>query len=66
MEGLVYWLFSGGFLLALTLHLLGSLLIVGWWFWRDENLLIWHGNLMLAALVSGIGGALFGYWLPTA
>ncbi|BAC89185.1 hypothetical protein [Gloeobacter violaceus] len=65
MGTLVYWWFCGSFVVALSLHLTASLLIGVWCFWREENLVDWHGNLMLAALLFGIGGTIAAYLLPT-
>ncbi|MBC7883677.1 MAG: hypothetical protein H7Y37_20500 [Anaerolineae bacterium] len=58
-----YWLFCGSFLIALTAHLLASIIILVWCFWREAMLVDWHGRLMLFALGCGVVGALSQYWL---
>ncbi|AGY57595.1 hypothetical protein [Gloeobacter kilaueensis] len=66
MATLVYWLFCGSFLAAVSLHLAASLLVGLWLLWRDDLLIDWHANLMIAALGFGIGGTLAAFWLPAA
>ena len=62
MAELGYWIFCGSFLVALALHLCGSLLIATWMFRREDSLIDWHGNVMLAALLFGTCGALGANW----
>lgn len=61
---LIYWLFSGSFLAAVCLHVTGSLVLGVWLFRRDEALIDWHANIMLAALALGICGAVAARLLP--
>ncbi|MBC8121596.1 MAG: hypothetical protein H7Y22_07140 [Gemmatimonadaceae bacterium] len=61
---LIYWLFSGSFLAAVCLHIAGSLVLGVWLFWKEETLIDWHANIMLAALVLGICGAVAARLLP--
>jgi len=63
---MTYWLFSGSFIAAVLLHLVGSLLIAVWLLWREDALVDWHGTCMLTALAAATVGAAASVLLPPA